>query len=312
MKVAAIDMGTNTFQMVVGQWQEGALDILYRKSVFVMIGRDGISNGTITDDACDRAVEALKVFRDIIDWYQIVHVEATATSAIRSARNGEALLQKIKEATGILPRAIKGDEEAEFIYYGVRSVANLTDEKVLILDIGGGSVEFIIADQKEIFWKQSIEIGAQRLYDLFHKFEPIGRESVIALENYLHDKLMMVANQVAQWQPEVLIGCAGTFDTVRDIHCYHTQQQDRMREALFHLTPNDYLVIHQQFLEKDREARLAIKGMLEKRVDMIVVASCIVAYMLKSFYFKEVQVCRASLKEGLLWKMLQQNGGAKR
>ncbi|MDW7693242.1 exopolyphosphatase [Flammeovirgaceae bacterium SG7u.111] len=302
MNIAVIDMGTNTFQLLVGKPDPDGFTPLFRTSFFVKIGKGGISEGKITDEAMERAIIALKKLQAHALEHGAGEIHATATSAIRSAKNSRTFLEKIEKETGILPRVIDGNEEAGFIYSGVRSVFDPGKEKMLILDIGGGSVEFIIADGETVFWKRSIEIGAQRLVDAFHHSDPIAKDELLRLTSFLDGKLEEVFGEIEKHQPKMMVGCAGTFDTVQDIYC---QEKGLPKDGgeVFEVPISAYLSIHQQFVEKDRAGRLEIPGMLEKRVDMIVVASVLADFLLHKGGFEKLIVSKASLKEGVLYQM---------
>ena len=161
MKVAVIDMGTNTFHLIIVEVEKDDFKIVYREKTAVKIGEKGINHGMITDDAIDRALKTLSKFKEVIDEEEVEQVFATATSAIRNAKNGKGLVALIKEETGIETRIISGIQEAEYIYYGVNKAVEIGDKASLIMDIGGGSIEFIIGTSKEIIWRQSFEIGGQ-------------------------------------------------------------------------------------------------------------------------------------------------------
>jgi exopolyphosphatase/guanosine-5'-triphosphate,3'-diphosphate pyrophosphatase len=300
MKAAALDLGTNTFQLLIAEQAQGGFRILHRERVFVKIGQGGISQGYLTDEACERAMQAIAVFHEVLTRYQVDCVVATATSAIRNALNGQTLLQQIEALTGIVPRTISGDEEAGLIYLGMTTVLDMGDTTHLIVDIGGGSVESIMANGKEILWKQSVEIGAQRLYDRFHHTEPISPEAVTALNLYLKMQLHEVLEAVARYQPTVLVGCAGTFSTMKAMFSLAYDQPEAMSQHAFVMSATHYMALHQTLLTHDLAQRIALPGMLKERADMIVVASCIVAFLLQHTGFQELTISAASLKEGLL------------
>ena len=166
---AVLDLGTNTFNILIVNIEKNVKTILHHDRVPVKIGKGGIQNNQIIEEACQRAKEALKQFRKLIDQYnvKIEDITAIATSAFRNAINGQALADEIKQETEIEIRIIQGEVEAELIYYGVKGAMKIGEETALIMDIGGGSVEFILCNENHIFWKKSYEIGAQRLLDLF-------------------------------------------------------------------------------------------------------------------------------------------------
>ena len=138
-RVAIIDLGTNTFHLAVADVLGSNFTILYRERLPVKIGKGGINDGIITNQAIDRALEGLKIFKTTIETYQVSNVLAFAASAIRNAKNGAEVARRIQVTTGIDCKIITGEEEARYIYYGVRAAVPLGKEKSLIVDIGGGS-----------------------------------------------------------------------------------------------------------------------------------------------------------------------------
>jgi exopolyphosphatase / guanosine-5'-triphosphate,3'-diphosphate pyrophosphatase len=305
-RIAVIDLGTNTFHLLIVECIGDDQKILFKDRVAVKIGKGGINNSVITDDAMLRALNALKNFRKTIDEYKVDTICATATSAVRSAQNGNELVALIKKETGIEVQVISGDKEAELIYYGVKSALNLGDEKSLIVDIGGGSVEFIICDGKGIFWKQSFEIGAQRLLDLFHVHDPIRREDIVKLHAYLQEKLLPLRQACAQYKPTVLVGSSGSFDTISDIDAFSkgmTISIEQKKEYL--LKVDSFERIYWDMIHKNKEQRLRIPGMIEMRVDMIVVAVYLIKFVMESYDIHKIRVSSYALKEGVLSKILK-------
>jgi exopolyphosphatase/guanosine-5'-triphosphate,3'-diphosphate pyrophosphatase len=176
----------------------------------------------------------------------------------------------------------------------------LGNQTSLVIDIGGGSVEFIICNEKGIHWKKSFEIGAQRLLDKFMKTDPISMFSVMKLQEYVQEQLIELTNAVHQYAPKVLIGASGAFDTLIDI--YH--ERDRIapigKATEFELPVNVFKEIYDELLTKNKDQRLAIPGMLEMRVNMIVVASCLVDWLLQVYKLNKIRVSAYALKEGLM------------
>ena len=178
-------------------------------------------------------------------------------------------------------------------------------EKSLIMDIGGGSVEFIIGNHQEISWSHSYEIGGQRLLERFQKHDPITKEEVDALFDFFREELTSLFEALKLHNPKTLIGSSGTFDTLSDIYCWknHLPLLD-IPETPFSLGAFDD--IYEEFLVKDRDARMQIPGMIEMRVDMIVVACCLIKYLLNHHQFDHIRVSSYSLKEGVLASLQKQ------
>ncbi len=303
-RIALVDLGTNTFHLLIIELKAHSQQTLLKLKLPVKLGRGGISKGTIAPDAWARATETLAYFKEEIDHYGVRHVQAVATSAMRNAANGPELVDDIKKRTGIDVEVISGDEEAGLIYKGVKLAMEIGAEPAMIMDIGGGSVEFIICTQTEIFWKQSFEVGAQRLIDLFHKNDPITETEIANLKKYLAGQLWPLTQAVAQFQPKVLIGSSGTFDTVSDIEIYHQNEIPDPERKEFDLSISGFYRIYHDLLTKTRHERMQIPGMIEMRVDMIVVASVLIDFVIENYRPQQLRVSSYALKEGLLSRLL--------
>lgn len=298
-KVAIIDMGTNTFHLLIAETEAGDFHIIHREKVPVKLGVGGINHNLITDAAISRALTTMMVYKKTLDEVGVNQVLAFGTSALRNAVNGADVSKKIEIETGIKTNIISGIQEAEYIYQGARAAIAMGDEKHVIMDIGGGSVEFIIANQTEIFWCHSFEIGGQRLLERFQKHDPILPEEINFLIAYVDLELKPLIEQLKIHQPKTLVGSSGTFDTLSDIYCFRNDiPVTEAPETPFSIKAFDE--IYEELLVKDRAARMQIAGMIEMRVDMIVVACCLIKYLLQAHRFDAIRVSSYSLKEGVL------------
>jgi exopolyphosphatase / guanosine-5'-triphosphate,3'-diphosphate pyrophosphatase len=298
-RIAIIDLGTNTFNLLIAEKRMGRFVTLHQERIAARMGVGGINNGFIRTDAIERVIEALKKFKQTIEKWQVTTVTAFGTSALRSATNSIALIEKIYVETGIKVKIISGEEEAMLIYFGVRSAVPLGSAKSLIVDIGGGSVEFIIANADEMFWKKSVEIGGQRLIEKFQHHDPILPEERAQINEYLEVQLTPLLSELKKHLPATLVGSSGSFDTLSEIYC-HKQGLPFPKEPETPLTIAGFETIFDELLYKPRRERLAIPGMIEMRVDMIVVACCLIQFLLKKYLFKSIRVSAYSLKEGVL------------
>jgi len=300
MRLAVIDLGTNTFHLLILEKNGKKINLLERKSQFVQIGKGGISKDYLAQEAIDRAIEALQLFKEIINKYQPDQIVAYATSATRSAKNGDNLINTIKKTTGLSPQIIDGDREAELIYKGVLSIGLLKENNGLIMDIGGGSVEFIIGNTEKIKWKKSFEVGAQRLHDLFHIEDPITVASIQKMREYLSGQLHDLKSAILEFTPKYFVGASGTFNTLLDIHRQETKANSKANS----FPCSSFLKMLQIITEKDKTARLTIPGMHPKRVDMIVVASHLLAIVLEMIEVNHITVSPAAMKEGIVYEEL--------
>lgn len=299
-KLAIIDLGTNTFHLLLAELHENRYEITHREKVAVKLGMGGINQDIIQEEAITRAIEVLKKFSLTLQQVDVNEIYAFGTSALRNASNGQEVIRKINQSTGIEVTIISGDKEADFIYLGVRSAVDLGSMPALIIDIGGGSVEFIIGDQTTIHWKKSIEIGAQRLLEKFQQHDPITKSEIADLNQYFDVTLKDVLKALNFYQPKTLVGSSGTFDTLSDIHCIQHGISIKSEDPETPLTIESFYSIYNTLIVKNRAERLLIPGMIELRVDMIVVACCLIRYILDKYSFNTIKVSSYSLKEGVL------------
>ena len=303
MKQAVIDLGTNTFQLVITEVGPDGQQLVFRESRPAKIGKAGINQGFITDEAIDRALTVLRYFGEILQRYEVAPERAVVlgTSAIRNAANQQAFIDKIRQATGLIVRVISGDQEAQYIYYGVRAAGSLSEQTALVIDIGGGSVEFILCNQQRVFWKQSFEIGGQRLMERFMDSDPISPTAIRRLHHYFQEQLLPLANAIHQYAPTVLVGSSGSFDTLVDLYTMHNEGQwPPADQTAFDLPLPEFYRFYELLTTRDHDQRMELPGMIALRVDMIVVAVCLIDYLLRTFAIPQIRTSTYSLKEGVL------------
>ena len=318
MKQAVIDLGTNTFHLMIVEQLYPHWETLFRESRAAKIGKGGINQNRITPEAIDRALAVLTYFRSVLDQYEIdpAEVQTFGTSAIRVADNQQEFLERVWKATGLRSQVISGDQEAAYIYAGVRAsgAMNLNPNPQqeppvsLIMDIGGGSVEFILGTPERIFWKQSFEIGGQRLLERFmpNPQNVISLAAVERMNDYFREQLLPLTNAIHQYapttgQPMQLVGSSGTFDTLIDMQFMNNLGHfPNPEQAAFVLPIAEFYRAYELLLTRNHDERMQLPGMIELRVDMIVVAVCLIDYILTAFNIQLITVSTYALKEGVL------------
>jgi len=308
-RIALIDMGTNTFHLLIvelpttpGQPPHELL----RTKAGVRLGEGGISKGEIAPAAYSRALHTINGFKEEIDLHNVTEVKATATSAMRVSKNGPQLVRDIFEQTGIQVEVIAGAREAELICAGIRRAVDLGPELHLLMDVGGGSTEFIIANQTTIFWKQSFEIGAQRLLDkFFTPFDGIMPAANVAAEReYLAGVLAPLTAAVAEFRPVGMVGASGSFDTLADMQLGRVRTEAE-QPPVSEVTLANFQENLRHLLSLNHEQRVALPGMFPMRADMLVVASILIDFVLTTYGLTRIQTSAYALKEGLLAEMLK-------
>lgn len=300
-RVAVMDLGTNTFHLLIAEKTEKGFKEILHVTEAVKLGEGGMKDGLIKAEAFERGVKTLEIFAEKIRAKEASEVRAVATSAVRSTKNGMGFIREVKKRTGIKIEVIGGLEEAGLIYKGVKSSGVLSAEKALILDIGGGSVEFILCDEQEIYWKQSFEIGAQRLMQLFHQVDPITQENIIQLNQYLEEQLQVLFLSVKNQQVQQLIGSAGSFETYAEmIELDKSHAFNIKKTKIYNFEILDFEQVAHWLQNSSHEERLNKKGIIPLRVDMIVVASLLTSFILQKLEIKKLSMTTYSLKEGMI------------
>ncbi|MBJ6108587.1 phosphatase [Hymenobacter sp. BT523] len=307
-RLALIDLGTNTFHLLIVEISKTPGEkplVLLRTKAGVRLGEGGISRGVIAPEPYARALHTLAGFKEEIELHEVEEVRATATSAMRVTKNGPDLVRDIFEQTGIRVDVIPGEREAELICQGVRQAVDLGTEPHLVMDIGGGSVEFIIANQTTIYWKQSFEIGAQRLLDKFFP-DPSGvfpAAAVEAEQRYLGTVLEPLIEALQRYKPVSLVGASGSFDSLADMQLGQLRTESQLPPHT-ELALSSFQESYRHLLSGNHEQRLAIPGILPMRADMLVVAAVLIDYVLGISGITRIQTSAYALKEGLLAEML--------
>ena len=300
--IAIIDLGTNTFHLLIAEINENIPQIIFQETIAVKLGEGGMKDGMINASAFDRGISAIKQFKTSIDHYGVFQIKAFATSALRSASNSKTFTEKIVKETGIKIEIIDGNREAELIFSGVRAAINMKDQTSLIMDIGGGSVEFIICDQDQIFWKKSFDIGAARLMDQFHQSDPISEANISELHFYLNSVLNDLNTQLGIHKPKQLIGSAGAFETFANM--LDPEFKSGFKTPEFNIDLEQFEKISKFIIGSNHEERAVTAGIPAVRVDMIVVATLLTGYVLNLYPFKGLKLSTYSLKEGVLFEMI--------
>ena len=297
-RYGVIDLGTNTFHLLISEKKaNGHITELFRERIFVKLGENGID--TIGEAPFQRALDAIHAFKNTLDQFKVGKVRAFGTAALRTASNGQQFIDKIKEDTGIQIKLIQGDEEARLIHLGVIQAVPLNKENGLIMDIGGGSVEFIIANGEGVIWAQSFPIGVSVLFRKFHKTDPIAVAEIKAVENHLESELQPLFEKLETNDTPILIGASGTFD-VLDLLL------GRQRISPIHsiVEVEDFHPLYQYFMKTTLSQRLEMKNLPATRAEMIIVALILINIVLERASIQRISVSAYAMKEGILQEMI--------
>jgi exopolyphosphatase / guanosine-5'-triphosphate,3'-diphosphate pyrophosphatase len=305
-RIAILDFGTNTFNLLITEVSaEKKLHVLHTSKEAVKLGEGGITKKIITEAAFKRGMAAIERHLERVREFNVSKIYAFATSAIRDASNGRDFIHAVHEKFDIYVLIIPGEREAEMIYRGVRLSIQMEEKPWLILDIGGGSNEFIIANKKEIFWKHSFNLGMARLLESFSPSDPISPDQVKKLSEYLKTELKELFDAVKEHKPEVLLGASGSFETISALlgHMFpgkYASHANPSREIFY----EDYLILHGILLKSTIEERRQMQGMEPVRVEMIVLASIFIQISLQECGIRRILQSDYALKEGVIAEIL--------
>jgi exopolyphosphatase/guanosine-5'-triphosphate,3'-diphosphate pyrophosphatase len=302
MKIAAIDVGTNSFHLLVARVSAaGVLEPLERQKDMVRLG-DSAFRGQISPEAFSRGVEVLKRFRDLAANANCDAILAVATSATREAENGGDFVRLVRDETGIELNVIGGDEEARLIYLGARAGLNLAGKRALIVDIGGGSVELIAGGAREFKYSTSLKIGVLRLLEQFPLADPITADQRARLAEYLHRTLEGPLAQARSVGFDLVAMTSGTARAVADL-IPNGDKSVNPRIVKF----LDVFALEDRLCTMTAGERARLAGLDPKRVDSIVPGTVLVRSLLEVAHADEYVLCETALREGLVYDYVQRH-----
>lgn len=291
---AVIDLGTNTFHLLIAEVNSGSIRELYRKRIFVKLAADGI--GRIGPAPFERGIKALFYFKEKLDEYKCTSVKAIGTAALRRAANGQEFILAAK-AVGIAVRLISGEEEARLITRGVLAALPNIRERVLIMDIGGGSTEYIIVEGNQILYRESFPVGVSTLRNDFHRQDPMSNKETEQLRAHLNSVTSSLAAALREYPTHHLAGAAGTFDVLAELL---RDDKPGTHPTSHQLDLSGWPLIRDRIVKATVAERSAIPGLPQQRVDMIVVAMLLLDFTLSLAEIQQVTVSQYALKEGVL------------
>ncbi|MBK9191322.1 MAG: hypothetical protein IPM77_07305 [Crocinitomicaceae bacterium] len=291
-RIAIIDLGTNTFNLLVAEKNAHGFERLYQTKEGVALGLGGINENKLSADAMERGMAALKNFTDISLKFHAEKIYAFGTSALRNAKNACDLIDLAKNELNLTIEVISGIREAELIYKGVSSGFDFTQD-ALIMDIGGGSTEFILANQSGILTSRSFEIGVSRIYQLFQFSDPMSAEDCKKIYDYLEEK---TENYFETIQCKQLIGASGSFETFYKL-AYNKESEDDLFIPMDIQDVNESLAKIIASTQKERDANPLIIPIRKKMAPLAAVKT---KWIIDKLAIRELIISPYALKEGVI------------
>lgn len=306
MKAAVLDLGSNTFNLVIAELNaRGRFDVLYQCELPGKIGKGSYENQLISQEAMDRGMKVLdRLFKEIRRREPEI-IKAFGTSALRGATNVDVFLDRIRQKFGIEVELISGEQEARWIYEGVKLSYPYDIGNFLIMDIGGGSCEFIIANHTIIHWQSSYDIGASRILERIKPSDPLSDDDIIAIEKIMQQEMSDLFRTAGSYLVKTLIGAAGSFTTFSSM-LYPDYDQLRQLETCRKIDTESFYGLYLNVIHSPEEERLKMRGLPEMRVDTIPIAAVMVNYIIHSLQINTLLQSDYALKEGVIAELIKQ------
>jgi len=301
-RIAVIDLGTNTCNLLIAEYRYKSYQILFQGKEVVKLGKGGIDKNRLTQYGLERAILAIRKHQERISQFNVSDVVIIATSAIREATNKEWFQQQIKANTELDLQIISGEKEAQLIFDGVKLAFGEIDDHSLILDIGGGSNEFILTQNNESIWKQSFPLGMARIIEQIPPSNPITSEEILQINDWFTSRLEPLWTRFQNVQIPLLIGCSGAFDTLIDlIDETDPGTKTRIKQEI---KTDDFIRIYEMLIQSTTAERIGLKGMESIRVEMIVPSVLFIKLVIERLKIRSIYQTDYALREGILYERI--------
>ncbi len=301
--LAALDLGTNSFHLVIVKVNaKGQFKVLTRDKEVVRLGSSSNDMKYLADDAIERGIAALKRFKIVCDSFN-AEIRAIGTSAIREALNKDKFINAVYENTGINIEVVTGLEEARLIYLGVLQALEVYDKKILLIDIGGGSTEFLIGEKGIVLFAYSVKIGAVRLTQRYFRDKKIKQNAIEEALLFVKSVVNPVIRNLHEYKYDMVIGTSGTITNIGMINYAETNSYEDDQFIL-----NNY-VFDSESLKKAAKKiykaetmseRCEIPGLDPARADIITAGAVILEQIFKELNLKNITVSSYALREGII------------
>lgn len=306
-RIAAVDMGTNSFHLIIVEVNgDGSFILLYRQREVIRLGsHKGEDLSVISDGETEKAIDLLSNFKSLADYYG-AEFYAVATSAVREAQNKNEFLERVFDKVGIDINVIDGRREAKLIFLGVQKALPVSDKKVLCIDIGGGSTEFLLADKGKIIFAESIKIGAVRLAKMFFPDYKLKTRAIKDCKFYINQALNGNKNLDYLQSFDIAVGTSGTINAAAALVNSRISGKKFKPYNGLTFSYSDFRSVLAEVLEAQTTAeRITLPGMEVKRADIIPAGLLILRRAMKNFNIKEITISEYALREGIIFNLIK-------
>jgi len=307
MRLAAIDIGTNSVHMIVVRVRpDFSFEVIDREKEMVRLGAGGLDGKKLTHEAMTSALQALSKFERLAKSHQVDEILAAATSATREAENGGEFLKAIERTTGIRPRIITGTEEARLIHiaavYGVD-----TPKSTVVIDIGGGSVEITRGMGPQVQFARSFKIGVIRLTERFVSSDPLSSRDERKLVKHITEQVRQYLNHVVDAGFDRVIGTSGTILSIGTVATAVDRGSVPPETRNLRVSSKSIRRFRKLATTLDLEERLHLPGLDPRRADLTVAGAVLLDTLLQRLKADEITLCDLALREGLVLDYIHQH-----
>jgi exopolyphosphatase / guanosine-5'-triphosphate,3'-diphosphate pyrophosphatase len=300
MRLAAIDIGTNSVHMIVVRVRpDFSFEVIDREKEMVRLGSGGLDGRQLTEEGMAAALQALSKFERLAKSHQVDEILAAATSATREAENGGAFLERIERTTGIRPRIITGSEEARLIHlaavYGVD-----TPNTAVVVDVGGGSVEVTLGTGDHVKYARSFKIGVIRLTERFVKSDPLSGRDERRLVRHIGEQVDRYIGQVVAAGFDRVIGTSGTILSIGTLAISLDRGTVPPETRNLRVSAKSIRRTRKTVTTLDLAERLKLPGLDPRRADLTIAGAVLLDTLLRKLDASEITLCDLALREGLV------------
>ena len=308
MRIAAIDIGTNSVHMIVVQIRpDRSFEVVDREKEMVRLGSGGLGGRALTDPSMAAALQVLSKFKRLAESHDVDEIVAAATSAVREADNGRKFLNTVRQRTGIRVRVISGTEEARLIHRAAVYGVDVADGSAVMIDIGGGSVELTRGTASQVQVARSAKIGVIRLTEQFVRSDPLSARDERRLVKYISSEIAEAVEQIAKLGFDRVIGTSGTILSLGQLAASEDRLvgSDGLRNR--RISAKQVRRLRRELSDMTLEDRLRVPGLDPRRADLAVAGSVLLDTILKRLGAKELTLCDLALREGLALDYIRKN-----
>jgi exopolyphosphatase/guanosine-5'-triphosphate,3'-diphosphate pyrophosphatase len=304
MRVAAIDLGSNSFHMLVGEVQgPTSFATVVQDKMMIQLGKTALVTGKLDPQAMERGLRCLDEFRRMALARRVERTLAVATSAIREAENGEEFLRRAREERGITIRLISGREEARLIHLAVSRHVELR-EKALLIDIGGGSVELTVGDGASIYYSTSVKLGFLRLHGRFVSGDPMTRRESRTITSFVIDSLKSPLGAIRKHEPKLVVGTSGSITTLlRLAQMRRTSSSSDTADASV-VRRSELREILGELMDLPAIERANKFDLDPLRAEYLPTALLLLDALLEGIEADRLTICSVALREGLIYDFI--------